>query len=70
MKIESQSIIIVGGGAAGFMTAAVLAKHFQGSWNIKCIHSSKMGFIGVGESYNDLIEFKMNEYLHSLVKEG
>ena len=62
MKIESQSIIIVGGGAAGFMTAAVLAKHFQGSWNIKCIHSSKMGFIGVGES-NQYITRSVMEYL-------
>ena len=32
--------------------------------------SIPISFIGVGESYNDLIEFKMNEYLHSLVKEG
>ena len=44
------TIIIAGGGAAGFMTAAVLGKQLQGKWCVRCIHSSKMGFIGVGES--------------------
>ena len=32
--------------------------------------SIPISFIGVGESYDDFIVFKMNEYLHSLVKEG
>ena len=32
--------------------------------------SIPISFIGVGESYDDFIVFKMDEYLHSLVKEG
>ena len=32
--------------------------------------SIPISFIGVGESYDDFIVFKMDEYLYSLVKEG
>ena len=39
-------ITVVGGGTAGFFTAAVLSKHFD----VECIYSSKVGTIGVGES--------------------
>jgi tryptophan halogenase len=42
-----KSVCILGGGTAGFMTAAVLSKL---DLEVKCIYSSKIGNIGVGES--------------------
>ena len=42
-----KSVCILGGGTAGFMTAAVLSKL---DIDVKCIYSSKIGSIGVGES--------------------
>ncbi|MFT4924587.1 MAG: tryptophan halogenase [Phenylobacterium sp.] len=46
-----KSIVIVGGGTAGWMTAAALGKHFQGqSVEIKLVESSQLGTIGVGEA--------------------
>ena len=53
-----KNICIVGGGTAGFMTAAVLSKL---NFKVKCIYSSKIGIIGVGEStqtaINDIFRF-------------
>ena len=48
-----ENICILGGGTSGFFTAAILAKYAKNSnrnLKIKCIHSSKIGVIGVGES--------------------
>jgi tryptophan halogenase len=53
-----ESICILGGGTAGFMTAAILSKL---NFKVKCIYSSKIGIIGVGEStqiaINDIFTF-------------
>lgn len=53
-----KDICILGGGSAGFMTAAVLSKL---NLKVKCIYSSKIGIIGVGEStqtaINDIFTF-------------
>jgi tryptophan halogenase len=53
-----ESICVLGGGTAGFMTAAVLSKL---NFKVKCIYSSKIGIIGVGEStqtaINEIFKF-------------
>lgn len=48
--MEIKKIVIVGGGTAGIMTAALLSKVFKEKLEITVIHSNKIGSIGVGES--------------------
>jgi len=46
-----QSLVIVGGGTAGWMAAARLAQHFRGApLKITLVESSEIGTIGVGEA--------------------
>lgn len=62
MKVKN--ICILGGGTSGFIAASLLAKYNKESksnLNIKCIYSSAIGSIGVGEStllsMKDLIKY-------------
>jgi len=54
LKESIDKIAIVGGGSAGWLCAAYLAKHFQsklpGSVQISLIESEELGTIGVGEA--------------------
>src|SRR4029079_19122684 len=43
-------ILIVGGGSAGWMTAALFGKLFQGLYDVELVESEAIGIVGVGEA--------------------
>lgn len=67
---QLKRILIVGGGTAGWMTAALMSKLFKGLYEITLIESEAIGIIGVGEAtipaikkYNELLGFDENEFM-------
>ncbi|MFN0023699.1 MAG: tryptophan halogenase family protein [Parvularculaceae bacterium] len=64
------SVVIVGGGTAGWMAASVLAKSFDRRLTITLIESEEIGIVGVGEAtipqirhINNFLEIDENEFL-------
>jgi len=67
---EIRSVVIAGGGTAGWMTAAALARVLGPRLTITLVESSEIGIIGVGEAtipaiqqFNKLVKFDEDEFL-------
>jgi tryptophan halogenase len=65
-----RKILIIGGGTAGWMTAALFGKLFQGLYDIELIESEMIGTVGVGEAtipaikkYNELVQLDEAEFM-------
>src|SRR6478609_5705438 len=65
-----QKILIVGGGTAGWMAAALFGKLFQGLYDIELVESEAIGTVGVGEAtipaikkYNELVQLDEPEFM-------
>ena len=69
-ELGQRRIVVVGGGTAGWMTAALFGKLFQGLYDIELVESEAIGTVGVGEAtipaikkYNELVQLDEPEFM-------